>query len=209
MYQGQMDGIGFYFGIQTDVWRPGVGWRGKGLIFSRWKTRDRADARPAPGGWVESSGHEGDFVGVRKQCAWTSHRYRFHLAAIDEDAVGLWYGLSMLDYDTGAEESAGALRFPMVDSGRPRIQTGGGSWIEIYSGAEHVTDIPDWHVSIDGCFAGSRGMQARECEVSYSEVPASDIYLDSGDRSVHMLIGASVTRRHEPGTLFIGENGLP
>src|SRR6266536_3179423 len=40
MYQGKIGDAGFYFGLQTDVYEPGVGGRGKGLIFSRWKTRD-------------------------------------------------------------------------------------------------------------------------------------------------------------------------
>src|SRR6266705_1684055 len=47
MYQGQIGDVGFYFGLQTDVYEPNRGGRGKGLIFSRWKTRDLADVRPA------------------------------------------------------------------------------------------------------------------------------------------------------------------
>src|SRR5437667_1662901 len=79
MYQGQIGEVGFYFGLQTDVYEPNRGGRGKGLIFSRWKTRDLADVRPASDGWAQSAGYEGDFVGIRKKYEWTNHSYRLRL----------------------------------------------------------------------------------------------------------------------------------
>ena len=36
MYQGTINGQGFYFGLQTQTYNPGYGSMGKGLIFSRW-----------------------------------------------------------------------------------------------------------------------------------------------------------------------------
>src|SRR5579871_3280061 len=53
VYQGKIGDVGFYLGLQTDVYRPKQGGQGKGLIFSRWKTRREADARPVSSGWVE------------------------------------------------------------------------------------------------------------------------------------------------------------
>src|SRR4051812_45827615 len=75
LYQGQIGGQGVYFGFQTDLLRPGLGWQGKGLLFSRWGTRDIKDGEPAPGGWLESAGHEGDFVGVRSLFDWGTGAY--------------------------------------------------------------------------------------------------------------------------------------
>ena len=67
LFSSDISGTGYYFGIQTDVYDPRVGkGRGKGLIFSRWETRDLANVRVTEDGWSQSSGHEGDFVGVRK-----------------------------------------------------------------------------------------------------------------------------------------------
>ena len=65
LYDGDIAGIGSYFGLQTDVAKPGYGGQGHGLLFTRWKTRDSSNARVAPNGWIENSGHEDDFVGVR------------------------------------------------------------------------------------------------------------------------------------------------
>ena len=51
LYQGQIGGQGMYFGFQTALMRPGIGWQGKGLLFSRWGSRDNKDAEPISGGW--------------------------------------------------------------------------------------------------------------------------------------------------------------
>ena len=50
--------VGFYFGLQTDVHAPEPPYRrGKGLLYSRWDTRDLANARFAEtDGWTDSSG---------------------------------------------------------------------------------------------------------------------------------------------------------
>ena len=54
LVQAKISDAGFYFGLQTDVSRPGIGQTGrKGVIFSRWETRDLADARLAPNGFAE------------------------------------------------------------------------------------------------------------------------------------------------------------
>ena len=53
MYHGWCNGVGFYFGIQTDVHRKGYGYTGKGLIFSRWNTKDPSNVRVSEGGWVD------------------------------------------------------------------------------------------------------------------------------------------------------------
>jgi len=56
LYQGQIGGVGMYLGFQTDIAKPQMGGQGKGLIFSRWKTRSNNDAKPPPGGWIEMPG---------------------------------------------------------------------------------------------------------------------------------------------------------
>ena len=80
---GSISNHNFYFGLQTDVRDRGQGrGRGKGLIFSRWGERDLAFARVADDedGWYQSSGHEGDFIGVRRSYNWGTGDYRMRLA---------------------------------------------------------------------------------------------------------------------------------
>lgn len=197
-YQGHIGDAGFYFGLQTDVHHPGKGGQGKGILFSRWGTRDLADTRAVSGGWTQSSGHEGDFVGVRRKYAWTNHRYRFRLTRVDEDADGVWYGLFILDYDTGEEDYAGALRFPKGG----KIKDGGGTWTEVYSGAQGPADVPSGHIILSGASVDNGKTEARHAVSSYSEVENTDIFHAPAKNEIHMLFGDGVTREHDKGRLF-------
>ena len=95
----EISGVPFYFGLQTDVDDPASGSRGKGLIFSRWETRDLDNARIADpeDGWSESSGHEGDFIGVRRSYDWGAGDYRVRIAPDGSDDGGRWFGMWITD----------------------------------------------------------------------------------------------------------------
>ena len=201
-YQGKIGDAGFYFGLQTDVHEPGKGGRGKGILFSRWGTRDLANVRPVSNGWVQSAGYEGDFVGIRRTYRWTNHRYRFRLTRVDEDSKGVWYGLFILDYDTREEDYAGAIRFPKRGTRPPKIQDGGGTWTEIYSNAREPADLPYTHIIISGAYADHRKTRAQHATSAYSKVENTDVFYDPDSRQVHMLFGKGVTRKHRKGNLF-------
>lgn len=193
VYQGQIGDVGFYLGLQTDVHRPKTGGQGKGLIFSRWKTRDVADARATAEGWIESSGHEGDFVGIRRKYSWGQGKYRLRLTALDDDAKGVWYGFFILDYATNREDFCGALRFPK----QARIKNGGGTWLEVYSGAKSLAEIPFWHVTVDGCYADRRQVKARKAASDYAaRVPNADVEFDPQQGTTHFRVGQGVERAH-------------
>ena len=159
---GQISGHKFYFGLQTDVYDPALGTgRGKGLIFSRWGERDLADARVAGGtdGWAQESGHEGDFIGVRRAYEWDTGDYQMWLAPDGEDEDGAWYGVWFTDVDTGETLWVGSLKFPLVDGDAP-LKPEAYSTLEIYGHPViHPIDIPEWYVSMgppegDGVAAG-------------------------------------------------------
>ena len=57
--------------------------RDRGAIFSRWGERNVEAIRQAPGGLVASSGHEGDFISVRNDFAWSEGTYRLCLRKSD------------------------------------------------------------------------------------------------------------------------------
>ena len=70
---GKLAKMSFYFGIQSNVTAGAPPYQklGKAVIFSRWGTRDLALARwDEVEGFAQSSGHEGDFIGVRRLYAW-------------------------------------------------------------------------------------------------------------------------------------------
>lgn len=202
VYQGQIGDVGFYFGLQSDVYRPAHGGQGKGLVFSRRDTRQLDNARQVPGGWVQSSGQDGDFIGVRKKYEWSKGSYRLKLAVVDEDELGVWYGFFILDYRNNQEDFAGSLRFPNVAAKRPRIKDGGGTWIEVYNGPADLSAIPFSHITVDGCFADRRRVKAKGARSNYSEARHSDTYLDADGQTIHLLFGDGVIRSHEKGKLF-------
>ena len=183
----EISGAPFYFGLQTDVYDPAAGFRGKGLIFSRWETRDLDNARIADPteGWAQSSGHEGDFIGVRRSYDWGAGDYRVRIAPDGSDDGGQWFGMWITDKSTGETVWGGSLRFP-YENGKAAISSPLYTTMEIYGGAPiRPIDIPEWRVSIarpsgDGVkpARGETGFQAFSSHILNSDArydPLKDV----------------------------------
>ena len=205
----RISGVNFYFGVQTDVKYPEVSLsHGKGLIFSRWGTRDLANARYAQeDGWAESSGHEGDFIGVRRSYAWGSGDYRVRLApdeSAPQDPAGVWFGLWITDLSTDETTWIGSLKFPLQD-GKAVIETPVYSTMEMYGeipGSRiRPIDIPTWHVSIKR--PAGDGVTSHWGHTGYSslkgEIMNSNIRYDVSNDIVHIQAGGTTERSTEPG----------
>ncbi|MEE9508885.1 MAG: hypothetical protein V3V81_00145, partial [Candidatus Bathyarchaeia archaeon] len=104
MYQSLINNVGFYFGIQTYFYKPDFCPQGKFLIFSRWGTRDLANVRTVEGGWSQSAGYEGDFVGIRKCYDWGIGKYSLEISYMESDEVGDWYGVWIYDLENGSDD---------------------------------------------------------------------------------------------------------
>ena len=159
----------FYLGIQTNAHsatRPLYG-RGKAAIFSRWETRDLELARfSEEDGWTQSSGHEGDFIGVRRSYDWGPGEYIARLGPDGEDRDGVWFGLWITDQRTGTETWIGSMKFPKV-KGAARIGGPVYSTMEVYGGTPiRPIDIPEWHVTMSR--PSGDGRPARRGATGYS-----------------------------------------
>jgi hypothetical protein len=110
MYQGEINNNGFYFGIQTHVTNPN-GNHKKGLIFSRWGTRDKNNYQVAPGGWGESAGYEGDFIGVRKNYEWSPGTYKTVLKQDSTVNSKDWYSVTIQRLPNGERVWIGSIAF--------------------------------------------------------------------------------------------------
>lgn len=199
--QGRIADTGFYFGLQTDVSRPGVGGIGKGAIFSRWGTRALSHARLAPNGFAESAGHEGDFIGVRRPYDWSAGTYRARLARYDSDSHGDWFGLWITDTTRGRTTWIGALRFPRA--GAPAmIAPSFASWVEVYGAPIRLLDIPAWHVSITAPLGGwDAELPIYVDTVYHDRVPNTEIWYQADENAVHMRVGGTTQRQTlQPGT---------
>ena len=197
---GRISNHNFYFGLQTNVYDPNQRrGRGKGLIFSRWGERDLSFARVAgeDQDWSQSSGHEGDFIGVRRSYNWGVGDYQMRLAPDGTDNNGMWYGVWITDLSANETTWAGSLKFPLIGGGatvRPPVY----STLEIYGRPSiRPIDIPEWHVSMRRPMGD--GIRSRRADLGYSGVVGapvsnSDVQYDHNTGSVHFRVGGATER---------------
>jgi len=195
---GSINGQGYYFGLQTEVHAPEPPFRrGKGLIFSRWGTRDLANARYSDeDGWTESSGHEGDFIGIRRSYEWGAGDYRVTLAPDGEpDEDGVWMSLRITDLQTDVTTWVGSLEFP-ADDGHATISPHSYSTIEIYGSKIIPVEIPQWHVSINR--PEGDGIRATSGRTGYSpfygQITNNEANYNDETQQIHLRVGGDISR---------------
>ena len=196
LVQNSISEAGFYFGIQTDV-----NGRGKGLIFSRWGTRDLANARfSETDGWTESSGHEGDFIGVRRSYHWRTGDFRVRIAPDGLEPDGEWFSLWITDLGLGDTTWIGSLKFPLLN-GTARMKPYSSATIELYGYRPiRPIDVPQWHVSVkrpigDGIMSAS-GFTTYPFDESENALPNSDVWYDESEDRAHLLVGGDTKRKN-------------
>ncbi len=198
VYSSKINGIPFYLGLQTDVYKSGHGGQGKGVIFSRWETTDKSNVKTeAPTSWAEAPFGEGRTVSLRCKYEWTDHKYRFKISEVSKDSIGVWYGFWVHDYNNNETTFIGSVRFPFTDD-NGGLENCGISFIEIYSGTKIINNIPYWHVSIDNCFQDTN--EPISAYAYYGKIPNTNIYVR--EKSVHFEIGSNTVRNNLEGYLF-------
>ena len=202
---GSISGHNFYFGLQTNVFHPNpFKESGKGLIFSRWDERDLDLARTVDdsSGWYESSGHEGDFIGVRRAYDWESGGYQMRLAPDGLDEEGEWFGVWLSNLSTDEEVWVGSLKFPLQD-GTTVVKESLYTTIEIYgSRSIRAADIPEWNVTVKA--PQGDGIRALAAYTGYSihpeaQFPNADIQCDPNAGACHFLVGGSTEQIGDEG----------
>ena len=157
---GKIGGHSFYAGLQTNMFRPGQGPVGKGAIFSRWGSRDLTKAKwDEENGFAESAGHEGDFIGVRRNHDWGPGQYRLYIS----HWYGGWYEAFVVSPDK-EKWRIGVLRFPRGSL----IEQSVFSTVEVYgSGSQELGEMPTTRVHFSPPFVG--GQEATKITTSYQE----------------------------------------
>lgn len=203
--QGEIANTGFYFGLQTNAFgHPDESGR-KALIFSRWETRDLTNARVAESeGWAESSGHEGDFISVRRKYNWDAGEYRVKIGPDGADSDGEWFGVWITDKATYKTTWIGSLKFP-YENGRASIRPSVYTTMEIYGGRQiQAFKIPAWHVSLRRPLGD--GIESESFVSGYAgvwgELENSEVRYDRADGEVHIVAGGDTERRTPAQTAF-------
>lgn len=204
-FDGSVGATQFYFGLQTNLSRPGVGPVGKGFIFSAFGNNDGANVRTAPGGFAELGTHEGLFIGVRLPYEWHEGVYRLRLQRGEGDASGDWFNYSVVDDARGVETPIGALRFARATPETPGlIQPRGVGFAEIYSGATNYAAVPSWTLALqataDGL--GPIGVRSEYPAFPTAEYPNVDEFYDRDADRFIVTYGGLTPRCHPPATLL-------
>ena len=196
LIQNDISDAGFYFGLQTDAQG-----RGKAVIFSRWGTRDLANARySVADGWTESAGHEGGFIGVRRLYPWSAGDYQIRIGPDGLDSDGEWFGLWITDLATNTTTWIGSLKFPLLN-GTAVIQPHSSATIELYGGYEPIRpiDIPQWHVSVKRPWGddvqSTWGFTNYPWDDSENALFNSDVWYEPSEDAAHLLVGGTTERR--------------
>lgn len=213
MYNGEINGTSFYFGLQTRVSKPGYGLTGKGFIFSRWGTNDLSNAKTANSGWTASGNEGGLFIGVRKSYNWTNHKYTIQIKYEDSDNIGDWYGIYIQDQNANTNVYLGSLRFPFSMQAKKGISNGGGTWTEIYYKEVANSPLPDWHISIDKTygidFSGTNFNPVSadlSCSQNFQNI---NIEFHDNDQSIHFLMGSGITKQFTNKKINFNQETLP
>ena len=201
LMQNSLSDEGFYYGLQTNAQG-----RGKALIYSRWGTRDLVNARfSEEGGWTQSAGHEGDFIGVRRLYDWGAGDYRIRIAPDGLDPDGEWFGLWITDLGTDVTTWIGSLKFPPIN-GTATFKPYSSATIELYGiGPIAPIDIALWHVSVkrplgDDVPAGL-GLTHYPFDDSNNALVNSVVWYGPSDQQVHFLVGSDKERKTAPGRI--------
>jgi len=146
---GHLGRTPFYGGIQTQADGntrddPHLRKIGPGFLFSMWGERSHEAIRPSLGGFFQSSGHEGDFVSVRRPYAWTKGKYTYKLVRMDKEELEgkpyTWVGAFVYAHEKDENVFVGALRFPGDHLTLSRRLA---NFVEIYGRRRPVSEIPE------------------------------------------------------------------
>ncbi len=169
---------------------------GPGFLFSMWGQRDYDAIRPADGGFCQSSGHEGDFVSVRRPYAWKKGTYTYRLVKMDKEIVGgepqTWVGAFVYSHDKDENIFVGALRFHGDSLVLSRHVA---SFVEIYGPRIPLSDIPKLTVTFGNLMLNGKPVEKPTAEAVYSEgVPD---YADAvgKDNAVLVTVGKPIEKR--------------
>ncbi len=195
-----LSGTKFYGGIQTMAdgyskqnrrLRP----IGRGLLMSMWGERSEEAIRPSVGGLFQSSGHEGDFVSVRRPYAWTKGTYTYRVVRMDEEVVNgqphTWVGAFLYSHANDENVFIGALRFSGKDLVLGRSLA---SFVEIYGPRIPVDRIPSVTVTFGDLRLGGQPVAPDSATAVYPKDVPDYAEASATEGRIRVVVGRQVDR---------------
>jgi len=200
---GHLSKIAFYGGIQTQAdgntkRDPKLRKIGPGFLMSMWGERSLDAIRPADGGLCQSSGHEGDFVSVRRPYEWKKGTYTYRVVKMDQEQVGdkraTWVGAFVHSHELDEEIFVGALRFPAEKLVLGRKVA---SFVEVYGKRIPVEEIPQVTVSFGNLRVNGAPVKSPPVEAIYPKGVPDFAAARLEKESVVIEVGRKVEGRTE------------
>lgn len=200
---GHLSKTPFYGGLQTRA--DGYTKRerklqeiGRGLLMSMWGERSHDAIRAADGGFCQSSGHEGDFISVRRPYAWAKGKYTYRIVRMDEEVVDgkpcTWGGAFVYSHEQDENVFIGALRFPgenlVLDH---RIA----SFVEIYGRVIPVEDIPPVTVTFGNLCVNGQPVEVKSASAHFPRGVPDYASATASGKQVVVRVGEKVVDRTE------------
>ena len=200
---GHLSKTAFYGGIQTQCdgntkQDQHLRKLGPGFLMSMWGQRTLDAIRPSLGGYLQSSGHEGDFVSVRRPYEWSKGKYTYRVVRMDREEVEgqpcTWVGAFVYSHQKDENIFIGALRFKGENLVLARNIA---SFVEIYGRERPVGDIPKLKVTFDNLRVNGKAVEKLSAAAVYpKDVPD---YADTAakGKSLVITVGQPVENRTE------------
>ncbi|MEZ5949680.1 MAG: hypothetical protein R3C12_10775 [Planctomycetaceae bacterium] len=172
---GHLNDTPFYGGIQTrsdgnSQADPKLREIGRGLLMSMWGERRLEAIRPAQGGLFQSSGHEGDFVSIRRPYPWTAGKYTYSLIKMDterrNDQDYTWVAALLYSHQRDENIFIGALRFPGKTL---ELKNSIASFVVFYGPRRPVEEIPELVVTFGNLRLNHLPVPLISCDAIYPQ----------------------------------------
>jgi Domain of unknown function (DUF3472) len=200
---GYLNKIQFYGGLQTQAdgntrSEPRLRKIGRGLLFSMWGERSLDAIRPSDGGLLQSSGHEGDFVSVRRPYDWKKGKYTYRLVRMDREEVEgkpcTWVGAFVYSHARDENVYVGALRFKSENLVLGRQLA---SFVEIYGRRIPMADIPRVTVTFENLRVNGRPVDRPGATAVYPKSVPDYAEATGRDGAVVVEVGQAIADRKE------------
>jgi hypothetical protein len=208
---GHLSKTPFYGGIQTQAdgyTKQDQHLRkiGPGFIFSMWGERSLDAIRPSIGGFCQSSGHEGDFVSVRRPYEWKKGKFTYKIVRMDKEEIDgkpcTWVGVFVFPHEKRENVFVGALRF----KGENLVLAGKvASFVEVYGQRIPLAEIPQLTVHFGNLMVNGKPVQVKGTTAIYPKGVPDYADAVAKDGEVVVKVGEPVTNRDNRNVRLIGK----
>ncbi len=209
---GRLSKTDFYGGIQTNAdgytkKEPKLRTIGPGFLFSMWGERSPEAIRPSEGGFFQSSGHEGDFVSVRRPFAWKKGKYTYRLVRMDTELINekphTWVGAFVYSHEKDENLFIGALRFK---GDKLILERKIANFVEVYGARKPVSDIPKLTVTFGPPVVNGLAAKNPKAEVIYPKGVPDYANTIAKEGSLVVTVGEPVVGREKRHVTLIDGN---